>query len=85
MAVVAYGWVHLCVGAELIVAVGRDQREVVRRHLDARPILVVGEKSHLCRRRHVQHVHAPLVLLGEAHEAPGGDDRGFLIAPFGVR
>ena len=40
----------------------------MRRHLDARPVLVVGEERHLLGRRDMQHVHALAVLLGEPHE-----------------
>ena len=58
MALVAHRRVHLRVGAEPLVAVGRHQRQMMRRHLDARPVLVVGEERHLLGGRDVQHVHA---------------------------
>ena len=69
MPLVAHRRVHLRVGAEPLVAVGRHQRQMMRRHLHARPVLVLGEERHLLRRRDVQHVHALAVLLGQPHQA----------------
>ena len=84
MPLVAHRRVHLRIGAEPLVAVGRHQGEMMRRDLHARPVLVRGEERHLLRRRHMQHVHAPLVLLRQPDQPPGGDQRRLRIAPLGM-
>ena len=44
--VVAHRRIHLRVGAEALVAIGRDERQMMRRDFDRRDVLVVLEEGH---------------------------------------
>ena len=85
MAIIAHRRVHLGVRAKLAVTVGRHEREMMRRHLNARPSLVIYEKADLCRRGNMQNVNALLVFLGKCHELLGRNQRRLFIAPLGMR
>ena len=61
--------VHLRLGAEPPIDLGRDKRQMLRRHLDARHVLVRRKQLHLCRGRHMQHMHAFAGCRGEPDEA----------------
>ena len=60
--------VHLRLGAEPPIDLGRGERQMLRRHLDARHILVQREQRHLRRRRHMQHMHALAGRGGEPQQ-----------------
>ena len=76
--------VHLCLGAELPIDFRRGKGQMLRRHLDARHILVQREQLHLRRRRHMQHVHAFAGRGGEPQQLGGRGERGLWVAPFAV-
>src|SRR6266508_4586698 len=54
---------------------------MMRRHFDARQILVGGKERHLIRRRDMENMDALSVLAGDTDKALGAQARRFRIAP----
>ena len=76
--------VHLREGAELLVALGCGESEMLRQDLDRGDVLVLGEQRHFFRGRDMQDVDAAAVLVREGEQALGGAHGGFDVAPLGV-
>ena len=51
--------------AERAIAVGRNEGEMLRGHLDGSEVLVAGEEVDLLRRGDVEHVHRPAAAAGD--------------------
>ena len=81
VAVVADRRVHLGIGAKPLVAIGRDQRQMVRQHLDGGDILVVLQEDHLLAGRDMQDMDARAGLARDPHQPLRAGQRHLWRAP----
>jgi hypothetical protein len=82
---IAHGRIHLRATAKALITVGRNQRQMMRRHFHRGPALVLGQIVHLVARRDVKHVHTAAMLLRQLDKAAGCDQSCLGIAPDRVR
>ena len=81
----AHRRVHLREGAEPLVAFGRGQRQMMRRRLAGRDILVVAQIFDLLLGRDVQHVDALSRLARKIDQPLGRHQRRGLVPPHRMR
>ena len=85
MACIADRRIHLREGTEPLVAIRRDQREVMRRRFAGGDILVVAQKLDFLLGRDMQHVNAFSGFMSELDQTLRRHQRGGLVPPHRVR
>lgn len=68
---VANGRIHLSIGSEALVTVGRRKCEMLRGCFDGGKLARIGKKRQFVRRRHMQHVQPAPGAPGELQDALG--------------